>query len=360
MIFKTNDKQLLFGVWHKIASRPWLSSMVVVTVCFLSTLVISGCYDKLEPNDLDHVVFMAGYKPQANLPFVAAYVAKERGYFYDQGLEVDIKHANRGEHLKLLVSGDVDFTTAAATSVLKRRSDLDLPISALVLFGQKSQQGYIALKKSGIETIKDWEGKTFGYKTTVPPDYLAMLEANGVDRSKISEINAGFDPRILTEGKVDILAVFKSNEPDTIRGLGFEMNLWDPSDYGVPSMGLTYITRQDMVDENHDTVKRFIKATLKGLHYVFENKQETLDIVMKYAPDENIEHQRFMLDVELEDAVSESTKTHGLGWMTDEQWKSLYNQLVRFEALSRSFDYKTAYADIFLRELYEMGEMKWP
>ena len=191
---------------------------------------------------------MAGFKAQANLPFVAAYVAEDKGYFEDQGFEVDIKHASSGEHLKLLLSGDVDFTTAAATSVLKRRSDPGLPIVAIALFGQQSQQAYVSLQDSGINTPKDWEGKTFGYKISVPPDYLAILEANKVDRSQIKEVSVGFDPRVLTEGKVDILAVFNSNEPDTIRRLGFSINTWEPEDYGVPNLGLTYVTSEDVID----------------------------------------------------------------------------------------------------------------
>ena len=150
----------------------------------------------------DKVVFMAGFKPQANLPFVAAYVAQEEGFFEEQGLEVEILHSTRGQHLQLLLAGDVDFTTAAAASVLKRRSDPEVPIVAVALFGQRGQQAYMALRRSGIESLDDWEGKTFGYKISVPPDYLAMLEEAGVDRSTITEVNAGFDPRVLTEGKV--------------------------------------------------------------------------------------------------------------------------------------------------------------
>ena len=153
--------------------------------------------------DSDTVVFMAGFKPQANLPFVAAYVAQEKGFFEEQGLEVEIRHST-GQHLQLLMAGDVDFTTAAATSVLKRRSDPELPIVAFALFGQRGQQAYIALDESGIETVNDWEGKTFGYKVSPPPDYLAMLRAANVDRSRITEVNAGFDPRVLTEGRVDV------------------------------------------------------------------------------------------------------------------------------------------------------------
>ena len=309
--------------------------------------------------DSDTVVFMAGFKPQANLPFVAAYVAQEKGFFEEQGLEVEIRHST-GQHLQLLMAGDVDFTTAAATSVLKRRSDPELPIVAFALFGQRGQQAYIALDESGIETVNDWEGKTFGYKVSPPPDYLAMLRAANVDRSRITEVNAGFDPRVLTEGRVDVLAVFKSNEPNIIRGLGFEVKLWDPEEFGVPSMGLTYITRQSIADEDPDRVERFTKATMKGLEYALANQDEAIEIVMRYAPDEVRDHQRFMLETELRDTVSPLTDENGLGWMTDGQWKALYDQLIEFDALPRPFDYQTAYTDRFLREVYEGNRLRWP
>ena len=336
---------------HVVARFP------LVTVFPALLMVALACGGGEEPG---RVVFMAGFKPQANLPFVAAYVAQERGYFEEQRLEVEIRHASRGEHLKLLMAGDVDFTTAAATSVLKRRADPELPIVAFVLFGQRGQQAYIALSDSGISTPKDWETKTFGYKTSVPPDYEAMLKANGVDRSKITEVNAGFDPRVLTEGRVDILAVFKSNEPDTLRRLGFQVTSWAPEDYGVPNLGLTYITRQEIADDRPEVVERFLTATLKGVQFALDNVDETLDIVLRYAPDEDRDHQRFMLETELADAVSDLTERRGIGWMKDQQWKDLYDLLLEVEALPAPFDYRTAFTDRFLREAYDGNELRWP
>ena len=324
------------------------------------TLAASACGGGEEAAGLDRVVFMAGFKPQANLPFVAAYVAQEKGFFRQQGLDVEIRHASSGEHLKLLLAGDVDFTTAAAASVLKRRSDQDLPIVAFALFGQRGQQAYMALKGSGIETLKDWEGKTFGYKVSPPPDYLAMLEARNVDRSRINEVRVGFDPRVLTEGRVDILAVFDSNEPDTVRRLGFEVNVWEPEDYGVPSMGLTYITRRDLTEQKPDLVERFLKATLKGFRDIVDNPEEALDTVLKYAPDQQREHQRFMLEKELRDAVGPLTDEHGLGWMSEGQWRALYQQLLKFKVLPTPFDYRTAYTDRFLRSVYDGNKLRWP
>ncbi|MBI4298509.1 MAG: ABC transporter substrate-binding protein, partial [Chloroflexi bacterium] len=254
--------------------------------------VLTGCAK--EESTLKKVTFMAGFKPQANLPFVAAYVAQEKGYFKEQGLDVNITHST-GEHLKLLVAGDVDFTTSDGNSVLKRRADPGLPIVAIALFGQRGQQAFITLKDSGIRSPKDWEGKVFGYKTSVPPDYLAILKAEGVNRSKIKEVSVGFDPRILTEKKVDILAVFKSNEPDVLRKLGFEVQAFDAANYGVPTLGLTYITREDLIEKDPDMVRRFLKATMKGLEFSFSNTDETLDIVLKYADKEDRDHMRFML-----------------------------------------------------------------
>src|SRR5688572_4338886 len=45
------------------------------------------------------LTFMAGFKAQANLPFVGAYIAQEKGFFKEQNLEVDIRHAQSAEHL---------------------------------------------------------------------------------------------------------------------------------------------------------------------------------------------------------------------------------------------------------------------
>ena len=334
--------------------------MKIYVVCALSVaamLILFACGSG-QPS-LTKVTFMAGFKPQANLPFVAAYVAKEKGYFREQGLEVDIRHST-GEHLKLLVAGDVEFTTADAGSVLKRRADPGLPIVAFALFGQRGQQAFAVLRESGIESPKDWEGRTFGYKVSVPPDYLALLEANGVDRARIREVRVGFDPRILTQRNVDILAVFKSNEPDTLRRLGFNVSVFDAADYGVPTLGLTYITREDLVENDPDTLRRFLKATMRGLAFAFENTEEALDIVLKYAEREDRDHMRFMLLTEREDATSPSTDKNGLGWMTEEQWRAFHDSLLEYGALTRSVDIDSAFADRFLKEVYSEGTLRWP
>ena len=297
-----------------------------------------------------NLTFMAGYKAQANLPFVGAYVANELGYFARNGLQVDIKHSTgQGEHLKLLLQGAVDITTADADAVLKRRADQDLPIVAFALFSPRGSQAYAVLEESDIRSPKDFEGKVVGYKLYPTPDYLAMLERAGVDRSRIDEVSVGFDPRILAERKVDVYPVFTSNEPLLLKRVGVPTRLFDPADYGVPTLGLTYITRRDVIERQPELLAKFLDAALLGVEAARQDPEAATDIVMHYAPQEDRAHQLAMLQAELDIAVGSGNEAWS-GQSTHEQWQGLHDTLLRHGGLERAVDVDTAFTNaIFAR-----------
>jgi ABC-type nitrate/sulfonate/bicarbonate transport system substrate-binding protein len=303
------------------------------------------------PSEPDKVVFMAGFKPQANLPFVGAYVAQEKGFFTDENLEVEIRHSNPGENFRFLAAGEVQFSTADAGSLLEKwTGDPQLPVVSLALIGQTGQQGFAVLADSGIATPSDWSGKIAGYKgAAVTPDYLAILEENGVDRGSINEVKVGFEPQVLTEGAVDIFPVFLANEPDTLKRLGFETILFTAADYGAPTLGLTYVAMDDYISDNPDITARFVRAALKGIEYAKANPDEAIDIVMKYAPQEDPEHQRYMLDTELDMASGGAADAGGVGAQTREQWQALHDYLVQYGGLPTSIhDIGWVFTDKFL------------
>jgi ABC-type nitrate/sulfonate/bicarbonate transport system substrate-binding protein len=283
------------------------------------------------PPPLTPFTFMAGYKPQANLPFVGAYVAKEKGYFEQNGLDVTIEHSpGKGEHVQLLVAGKVQVTTMDAATVLQRRAEPGLPVVSIALIGQRGQQAFAALADSGIQTPKDWEGRTVGYKGTPPPDLYALLSAAGADVNKVNLVNVGFDPRVLTERQVDVYPLFKSNEPYLIRKWGYEITLWDAADYGVPTLGLTYVASGEYLASHAGELARFLAAALRGIADAEANPAEAVEIVMKYAGSESDpDHMRFMLETELKDAQSE----HGYGWQSLQRWQALAEMLQQVQAL---------------------------
>ena len=307
---------------------------ILFSFVLAAALLISGCAPVAPQATGDAPIamtFMAGYKPQANLPFVGAYVAQEKGYFAEEGLDVTIEHSpGRGEHVQLLVAGAVHVTTMDAATVLQRRAEPGLPVVSIALIGQKGQQAFAALADSGMTTPLDWKGRIVGFKGTPPPDLYALLTAVGADVDKMSLVNVGFDPRVLTEGQVDVYPVFKSNEPFLIQQWGYDLTLWDAGDFGVPTLGLAYVASEQFIAEHPAELARFLRAALRGIEYAAANPDEAVAIVLKYAgPETDREHMHFMLAAELADAQSEQ----GYGWQSVAQWQALAEMLSSYDAL---------------------------
>jgi ABC-type nitrate/sulfonate/bicarbonate transport system substrate-binding protein len=332
---------------------------VVAGLIVIALAAFAACSDDDSDSGVDSITFMPGFKPQANLPFVGAYVADREGFFAGENLEVEIQHVTTpGDNFRFLAAGEVQITTADASALLEHRaSDPPLDLVSIALIGQRGQQGFAVLADSGIGSPSDWAGKTAGYKgSQVTPDYLAILGAADVDRDSVKEVRVGFAPQVLTEGEVDIFPVFVSNEPDTLGRLGFDVTVFEAADFGAPTIGLTYVTTKEYIDEHADVVLRFLQAALRGIAFAEENRSETIDIVMEFAEQEDPAHQRYMMDTEIGMAQGEIAETNGTGWQTEEQWQMLHDYLVTFGALSGPLDdINDAFDTTFLEQIYADG-----
>jgi len=308
---------------------------------------------------VEKVTFIAGFKPQADLPFVAVYVAQEKGYFRDQSLEVEIQHATSGEHIQLLATNRAQFSTGSAGDVMKRVASAGVPLVSIAQIGQRDEQSFAVRADSPIRTLKDWEGRLVGYKSTVSADYLALLQLGGVDRSKVREVAVGFDPRVLADGRVDVYPVFTANEPDTLARIGVPVRLFDPTSLGVPGLGLSFITNQQMVDTKPDIVTRFLRASLRGLADAIADRDAAIDVVMKYATGEDRAHQRYMLDTEIDAAQNDLTRANGIGAMDRARYVALRDFLLQYGGLTKSVDVDAVFTDRFVKDLYKDGRLAW-
>lgn len=280
------------------------------------------------------------------------YVAQERGYFREQGLEVEIRHSTgQSEHVQLLATGRAQFSTGSAPDILKRVATADVPLVAVAQIGQRGEQAFAVKADSPIRSPKDWEGRLVGYKGTVSADYLAILRAAGVDRSKVREVSVGFDPRVLIEGKIDVYPVFESNEPDTLARLGVPVRLFHPAAYGVPSLGLAYMTTRDMASSRPDLVRRFLAAALRGVEDAVRETDAATDITMKYAVGEDRAHQRAMLLAEAAAAQNDLTRAQGIGAVSREAWAELHRLLLELGVLPKAVDLGAVVDDRVYREL---------
>lgn len=321
-----------------------------IALSLLALLSLTTTCSPSRPSATESLVFMAGYKPQANLPFVGVYVAQEKGFFEEENLTVEIQHsAGGGEHLQLLVAGKVHVTTQDAAVLLKRRADPGLPLISIGLIGQRGQQAFVALAETGLDTPAAWRGHKIGFKGTPPPDLLALLDTFDLSEGDVELINVGFDPRVLTERLVDVYSVYTSNEPYVLRSWGYDLQMWEAADYGITTLGLAYVTTEEIVEERTEALSRFMRAALRGIAYAEAHPEEAVDIVMTYTgPDADPQHMRYMLDTELEEAHSPLTDAQGLGWQTSEQWQTLLDSLLQYEAIAGPVDVEDAFTNQFL------------
>jgi len=111
---------------------------------------------------------------------------------------------------------------------------------------------------------------------------------------------------VLVGGEVDVYPLSKSNEPFLLRSFAHELTIWGAADYGVPTLGLAYVTSASFLKANPDALTRFLRAALRGIAYAQENVDEAVQIALKYnGPETRADHMNFMLETELRDAQSE-------------------------------------------------------
>jgi ABC-type nitrate/sulfonate/bicarbonate transport system substrate-binding protein len=293
---------------------------------------------------------MAGFRPQANLPFVAVYLADAKGYFAEEGLRVDIRHsAGQDEHMKLLLAKEVDFTTATGAQALLRRAD-GLPVRAVALFGQRGDQGFVTRAGSGIRTPADFAGRTVGFKSgIVTAEMKALLATAGLTTDDVRLQAVGFDPRVFIERGVDVYPVFLSNEPYAIRKAGVAIDVFDPADYGIATLGLTFIAHADTVAQDPDLVQRFVRAALRGARYAAEHMDEAVDVTLRYADGADRGQQRFLLETD----VASAMRADGMGRADARQWEALEATLLRYGILKQPAGGATVFAGSFVDGLYD-------
>lgn len=334
-------------------------------------LVAAACGDDQEeqpsaaaaPERLS-IDFMAGFRAQANLPFVAVYVAQQEGFFDAVGLDVTINHSAQGEHIQLLLDGAIDITTQPASELLQRRADPGAPLVAVALFGQTGDLGYAVLEESGITSPRDFAGKIVGFKGVVQAEFLAMLATNGLSQSNVELVSVGFNPVVLSEKEVDVYPVFLSNEPDILtRVIGVPIRVFKAADYGVPTLGVTYVVSEDFLQDanNREALRRFLLATMKGFQFALDNPDlAVVDTKAFIAADADLVHERFILTTELGNAVSGLTDSNGLGWFTQEQFQALYDVLVQYGAITKEIDVSQAIDRSILESIYQNESRQFP
>lgn len=341
---------------RKLRLKPLLRLTAVFAVLVAGFAVACSGDDS---DDVLSMTYMGGFVAQANLPFVAVYVAEDQGFFADEGLEVDIQHAGfTGSHKSLILAGEIDITTLPASEMLQVRANSGAPYVAVMLFGQRGDFGYAVLDSSGISSPADFAGRNVGFKGIVQSEFHAMLAAHNLTTDDMNMIDVGFNPVVLVEQQVEVYPVFLSNEPDTLtRNLNQEITVFEAADYGVPTLGVVYLVTEEFLEDetNREKLERFLRATVRAFEFAVDDPAAAIASTENFLsedPAPDLVHERFILDTEIENALSDLTRANGVGWFTQQQFRALTDVLLEYGALENDIDVEAAIDRSFLEEIH--------
>lgn len=284
--------------------------------------------------------------------FAGNYVAIEKGFYKDEGLDMTVEpFAYTDSTVDNVISGKSDFGVAGAEELLVARA-AGKPVKAFAVIYKRNPVAAYALKSSGITKPQDFIGKTVGIERGINVEYLyaAMMGKLKIDRKKIKEVSVGYDASELLSGKVDVSSGYIINEPQLVVEAGKEVNTILMGDYGVNMYADVLFTTDDTIKNKPELVQKVLNATLKGWQYAFEHQDEAVNMTMKYATTSTKAHQAHMLAASV---PLINTGTSKLGWMDGAEWSAAQNILFEQKVMKKKINISDAYTMQFLDALYK-------
>lgn len=253
------------------------------------------------PSELRPVTLAMGFIP--NVQFAPFYVALEKGYFAEEGIDLTLDYGMENDLVQLVAANELQFAIASGDQVLLGRSS-GLPIRYVANWYRRFPVAVTSLEHE-LSDPTVLEGKTVGLPGLFGANYigwLALIHATGLDGESVNLEAVGFNQvPVLAEGQVDAAVVYATNEPLVLAAEGYEPNTILIADFiDLVSNGI--ITNDQTIAQEPELVQGIVRATLRGIQDTLADPTAAMQIVVdKYVPEaaDQLDQQRAVLDASL-------------------------------------------------------------
>ncbi len=295
---------------------------------------------------LVHIKLPMGYIP--NIQFAPFYVAIERGYFEDAGIEVEFDYSFETDGVALVGSNNLQFGIASGDQVLLARAQT-LPIVYVMAWYQKYPVSVISIADQNIHAPQHLKGKKIGLPGLFGASYVglrALLHSVGLQESDVTLESIGFNQvEAFTSGKNPIIVGYAANEPVVLTAKGYPLNELRVSDYvQLASNGI--ITNEKTILENPELVRNFVAAALKGLQDTIADPDGAYDISKKYV--ENLEQADVATQKQTLATSIVLWQAPVLGYADASAWENMQKVLLDMKLYTTTVDLSKAFSNEFL------------
>lgn len=240
----------------------------------------------VKSNKLEKVTLQLKWKN--SFQFAGYYVAKEKGYYKDIGIDLEIKEFEYGLNITdFIEKNDNTYGVGGVSIILEKEQNKNIILLAAIY--QSSPLILLANKNSNINTIKDFKNK----KIMLGSDSLnnivinAMLKSEDLSLEDMIIQKQSFNVKDLINNKTDLITAYISDQPYQLSKLGYKSKIFHPKDYGFDFYSDILFTSKKELKTNPKRVSEFKDASLKAWEYAFNNIDETIEIILKHYNTQN-------------------------------------------------------------------------
>jgi NitT/TauT family transport system substrate-binding protein len=257
----------------------------ILVVLLLSLLAACGGSGDLtsETAVLTHIRLPMGYIPDPQ--YAPIYVAADKGYFAEEGIEVEFDYSFETDGMALVGANELPFALVGGDQVILARAQ-DIPVVYVMEWYQKYPIVVVSKVAAGIVTPADLVGRNVGLPGFFGASYVGyagLLFANGLEMADVNANDIGFNQveSLLTD-QSEAVVVFANNEPVQLAARGEAINVINVADYvDMVSNGL--ITNEQTIAENPELVQRFVRAMVRGLADTLADPAGAYEISKKFV-----------------------------------------------------------------------------
>jgi NitT/TauT family transport system substrate-binding protein len=329
----------------------WRLSVILILIA----LVFTACASPQNEIDtqppatapkIDHIRLPMGFIP--NVQYAPFYVAVDKGYFRENGIELEFDYSSETDGVTLVGANDLQFAVVSGEQVLLARAQ-DLPVVYVMAWWQDYPVGVVAKSEQGIQSPQDLAGKQIGLPGLYGASYIglrALLNEAGLDEGEVTLESIGYNQvEALATDQNQAVVIYANNEPIQLQAQGYDIDLIRVADYvQLTSNGL--ISNEATIASNPDLVRRLIQATLKGLSDTLANPEEAFEISKKYV--ENLDQTDQAIQKEVLAASLLFWQADQLGYSNPEAWENMQAILLDMGLLSQPLDLNQAYSNEFI------------